>query len=100
MLNPQNLSVDVNFLDVLVSIERKFEEHIVRFKNDPGLIKVNSNNANLIFKPTHISFRFPGEHVFNSKKFPGEVLIHCEEIHPDKVKLFLGRKEDFQMVLF
>ena len=90
--------MDVNFLEVLISIERMFEEHIVKFKNDPGLIKVNSGNNNLFFKPKYMSFRFPGEHLINGKRFGAEILIHCDEIHPDDVIIiFKFRKEDPQM---
>ena len=89
IVKPETLNVDVNFLDVLVSVERSFEEHIVIFKNDAGLIKVNSNNVDLLFKPKFISFRFPGEHIINGKRFGAEILIHCDEIHPDEVRKFL-----------
>ena len=45
-----------------------------------------------------MSFRFPGEHLINGKRFGAEILIHCDEIHPDEVIIiFKFRKEDPQM---
>ena len=44
LLEPQILNVDFNFLDVFITIEKNFEEHIIKFDNDPGLIKINSGN--------------------------------------------------------
>ena len=77
--------MEVNFLEVLVVVKRKFEEYIVKFKHDPGLIKISLGEINLIFRPNYISFRFPGEHVVNGKRYEGEILINCDEIHPDPV---------------
>ena len=89
VLKPEILSVDLNFLDVLFSVERKFEEHVVRFMNEAGLLRVSSNNNDLFFKPKHMSFRFPGEHLFEGKRYGGELLLHCDEIHPDAVIIYL-----------
>ena len=50
VLKPEILSVDLNFLDVLFSVERKFEEHVVRFMNDAGLLRVSSNNNDIFLR--------------------------------------------------
>jgi len=81
-------------------VKRKYEEYIVIFKHDPGLVRINYKNIDLLFRPKYISFRFPGEHIINGKRFDGEILIHSDEIHPDSViQPFTLRKEGSPTVL-
>lgn len=84
--------INYNFLDTFVRIEKRFGEAIIKFVNHPGLITLTSGNNNVIYIPKYISFRFPGEHIIQGKKYDGEMLIHCSELNPDKVKIIINKK--------
>ena len=77
-------SVNYNFLDTNVKIEKRFTETVIRFTNNPGLITLTKAGTSIIYMPKYISFRFPGEHMVLGKKYNGEMQIHCREVNKDR----------------
>ena len=91
LVNQQkDFNLSYNFLDTFVKIEKRYGESIIKFTNNPGLITIILGNKNVVFMPKYISFRFPGEHINQGKKYNGEMLIHCNEINPDKVFILIN----------
>ena len=85
--SPQTeFGMSYSFLDTYVKIQKRYGESIIKFINNPGLINITRGNTNVVYIPKYISFRFPGEHIVLGKRYSGEMLIHCKEIHPDKVE--------------
>jgi len=82
----QNASFSINYLfnSVKVLIVRRFNEIIINFKNDPGLIMLTMGKRRTFFEPLFISFRFPGEHNILGNRYPGEMLINCRELNFNK----------------
>lgn len=78
-----NFKISYLMLNTNVEIVRRFNEIVINFTNDPGLIMIELNNKRLMFQPKYISFRFPGEHVIVGKRYIGEMLINCDEIEFD-----------------
>jgi len=76
--------INYNFLDTFVKIEKRYSEVIIKFTNDPGILIINKGSRKILFKPKFLSFRFPGEHIILGKKYSGEILMHCDELNPDK----------------
>ena len=82
-------AITYSFLDTYVKIQKRYGESIIKFINNPGLINMTKDNSNVMYIPKYISFRFPGEHVIAGKRYNGEMLIHCKEIHPDRVRIII-----------
>lgn len=85
--SPQ-FAINYSFLDTYVKIEKRYNESIIKFINNPGAINIINGNTNVMYIPKYISFRFPGEHIILGKRFSGEMLIHCSEVQPDKVGFY------------
>jgi len=82
----QNASFSINYLfnSVKVLVIRRFNEIVINFKNDPGLIMLTLGKRRTFFEPLYISFRFPGEHNILGNRYPGEMLINCRELNFNK----------------
>jgi carbonic anhydrase len=76
--------VDYTFDEVNTLVKKHYQELKVHFLNAAGVLKYWVDNQNLIFQPQYLSFRFPGEHVIDGKRYPGEVLIHFTELNPNR----------------
>jgi len=81
-----NFSIDYLFNSVKVLIVRRFNEIVITFRNDPGLIMITMGKRKVFFEPLYISFRFPGEHNILGQRYPGEMLINCRELNFNKNK--------------
>jgi len=82
--------VSYNLLNTHVEVVRRFNEIVVKFVNDPGLIMVESGNKRTLFQPKYISFRFPGEHNINGKRYSGDMLVNCREVSEKKTQTSNG----------
>ena len=78
-----SFSISYNLLDTHVEIVRRFAELIVKFKNNPGLIRLKYSSRSIVYQPKYISFRFPGDHNILGKRYDGEMIIHCNEVTPN-----------------
>jgi carbonic anhydrase len=78
-----NFGINYHFEDILTSIRKNNNQMLVHFLNYAGLLKFFVGNVNLVFQPQYLSFRFPGEHTIDGKRYPGEVLIHFTELNPN-----------------
>ena len=78
-----NFKISYLLLNTNVEIVRRFNEIVINFTNDPGLVMIEINNKRVTYQPKYISFRFPGEHVIIGKRYIGEMLINCEELEFD-----------------
>lgn len=86
----KDFAITYNFYDVYPIISRRFNEAIVRFSHHPGVLMLTISNNKVIFIPKYITFRFPGEHSFKSKRYSGEMQIHLEELMPDKKRHYVN----------
>lgn len=75
-----NLSITHHLEPVHTLIKKNQEESIVTFINFGGVLQFSIDSTYLLFTPTYMSFRFPGEHLFNGERKNGEILIHFTEI--------------------
>ena len=75
-----NFSVSHHLNPVHTLIKRNFKEVIVAFMNFGGLIQISIDNTFLLFTPVYMSFRFPGEHLFDGVRHHGEILLHFTEL--------------------
>lgn len=95
----RDLEISYSFLDTYVKIQKRNGESIIKFMNNPGLINIRQDNTYVMYIPKFISFRFPGEHIVLGKRSIGELLIHCKEIHPDKVRFNINKeKKNFEWI--
>jgi len=55
---------------------------ILKFTQFSGAFKIvyRRNGDMLSYHPTHLSFRFPAEHLINGYRLDGEIILVCEEI--------------------
>jgi len=72
-----------NLQSSYVLVEKRYNEIVVKFKNDPGLILLKYGSKTILYKPKYISFRFPGEHNIFGLRYSGDMLINCEELTSD-----------------
>ena len=75
--------IKYNLLNSNIKIERNFNEIVIKFLNDPGLIMIEYEKRKIIYQPSFISFRFPGEHSILGKRYSGDMLINCVEVSND-----------------
>lgn len=83
-LDQKLFSFNYIFYDAYPIVQRRFNEAVIRFSNNAGLVKVNFGLKTLIFKPTSINFRFRGEHTFEGRRNDGELQINLKQLNPDK----------------
>jgi carbonic anhydrase len=60
-------------------VKKYFNEVNVHFVESAGVLKF----SNLVYQPQYLSFKFPAEHTFNSKRYAGEVQIFFNEMNPN-----------------
>jgi carbonic anhydrase len=75
-----NFTISHHLLSVHTLIKRNEKEVIVAFMNFGGLFQISIDNSYLLFTPVYLSFRFPGEHLVDSGRKLGEILIHFAEL--------------------
>jgi hypothetical protein len=78
-----DFKVKYNLLNTHVQVVRRYNEIIINFLNDPGLMMIELESKRVIYKPKYISFKFPGEHNILGKRYAGDMQIHCEEVALD-----------------
>lgn len=78
-------SMAYNFLPVYTMIKRNQKELIVTFMNFGGTVQLAIDGTFILFTPTYMSFRFPGEHMFEGKRYMGEIIIHLTELSTQRV---------------
>ncbi len=77
--------IDFNFEKAVpILITTNGVEIVVRFLEFAGAFKIiyKQDGTMLSFHPTHMSFRFPAEHLINQYRMDGEIVIVCEEVAP------------------
>jgi hypothetical protein len=80
-----NFLINYHLLPVNTLIKRNYKEVIVAFMNYGGLFQFSIEGTYLLFTPTHMSFRFPGDHTINGVRPFGEILIHFAELGKQRV---------------
>lgn len=80
-----NANLSMKFADVHMVIKKNYDELIVGFLNMAGVLKISVEGTYLLFTPQYMSFRFPGEHLFDGERADGEILIHFQEISTQRV---------------
>ena len=89
----EELKIKYMLLNTHVEVVRRYNEIVIQFKNDPGLLLIELGTKRLIYRPKYISFRFPGEHNILGKRYSGDMLINCEEVSEQVLlKLILENK--------
>ena len=78
-------SATYNFLPVYTMMKRNQKEVIATFMNFGGLVQLSINGAYVLFTPTYMSFRFPGEHTYEGKRYMGEIVLHLVEMSSQRV---------------
>lgn len=76
--------IEYQFDEVHTLIRKHYNELHIHFTESAGVLKLWVDNQALIYQPQYMSFRFPGEHLYNGKRYPGEVLIHLTEMNPNR----------------
>jgi hypothetical protein len=82
-----DFNISYSFLPVLTMIKRNEKEIIATFMNFGGVVQVSIGGVYSLFTPTFISFRFPGEHVFEGRRYMGEMIVHLKELSSQRVKI-------------
>jgi len=78
-------SVSYNLLPVYTMMKRNQKEVIAAFMNFGGLVQLSIGGTYVLFTPTYMSFRFPGEHTFEGKRYMGEIVLHLVEMSSQRV---------------
>jgi len=73
-------SISYNFLPVYTMMKRNQKEIISTFMNFGGTVQLAIGGTFVLFTPTYMSFRFPGEHLFEGKRYMGEIVLHLVEM--------------------
>jgi hypothetical protein len=81
-------TISYNFLPVYTMMKRNNKEVIATFMNFGGTVQVAIGGTFVLFTPTYMSFRFPGEHLFEGKRYMGEIIIHLVEMSSQRVKYY------------
>ena len=81
-------TISYNFLPVYTMMKRNQKEIIATFMNFGGTVQLAIGGTYVLFTPTYMSFRFPGEHLFEGKRYMGEIVIHLVEMSNQRVNLF------------
>ncbi len=81
----KDFNISYNFLPVYTIIKKNQNEIITSFMNFGGTVKIEIDGIYLLFTPTYMSFRFPGEHLFEGKRYMGEIIIHLTEMSSQRV---------------
>lgn len=76
--------IDYHFEEVHTLVKKHENELVVHFLNNAGLLRFTVDNTYLVYQPQYMSFRFPGEHLYNGKRYPGEVQVFFTELNPNK----------------
>jgi len=61
-------------------MKRNGKEVISTFLNYGGLFQINIHNSYILYTPTYMSYRFPGEHLIDGERSMGEILLHFAEV--------------------
>ena len=48
-------------------------------------MKLEIENRFVLFTPQYMSFRFPGEHTYEGKRYMGEIVLHLVEMSSQRV---------------
>jgi carbonic anhydrase len=83
-VSTNKFGIDYEFSETHTLIKRHYQELHVHFLDAAGVLKLWVDNSSLIYQPQYMSFKFPGEHLYNGKRYPGEVLIHFTEMNPNR----------------
>jgi len=73
-------AISYNFLPVYTMMKRNQKEIIATFMNFGGTVQLAIGGTFVLFTPTYMSFRFPGEHLFEGKRYMGEIILHLVEM--------------------
>merc|ERR1712032_1608262 len=73
-------NVAYNFLPVYTMMKRNEKEIIATFMNFGGTVQLSIGGTFVLFTPTYMSFRFPGEHMFEGRRYMGEIILHLVEM--------------------
>jgi len=76
--------VDYEFSETHTMVKRHYQELHIHFLDAAGVLRLWVDNSSVIYQPQYMSFKFPGEHLYNGKRYPGEVLIHFTEMNPNR----------------
>lgn len=79
-------SISYNFLPVFTMMKRNQKEIIATFMNFGGTVQLAIGGTFVLFVPTYMSFRFPGEHLFEGKRYMGEIVLHLVEMSSQRVR--------------
>lgn len=83
---PKNtFSIGYSFLPVYTMMKRNQREIISTFMSFGGAITLNISGNFRMFVPSYMSFRFPGEHMFEGRRYMGEIIMHLVEMSPQRV---------------
>ena len=77
--------ISYNFLPVFTMIKRNQKEVIATFLNFGGTVQIAIGGTFVLFTPTYMSFRFPGEHLFEGTRYMGEIILHLTEMSGQRV---------------
>lgn len=81
--------IKYNFLPVYTMMKRNQHEIITTFMNFAGILSINIHGVYTNYTPTYMSYRFPGEHTFEGKRFMGEIIIHLVELASQRVNYII-----------
>lgn len=80
-----NFSLSFHLTQVNTIIKKNQPEIMVGFLNFGGLIKLNIENTFILYTPQYMSFRFPGENLFDGERYDGEIQLHLAEVSSQRV---------------
>jgi hypothetical protein len=80
-------SIKHQLLQVHTMMKRNGKEVISTFLNYGGAFQINIHNSYILFTPTYMSYRFPGEHLIDGERSMGEILLHFAEVSNQRVSL-------------
>jgi hypothetical protein len=81
----ESFGISYNFLPVYTMMKRNQKEIIATFMNFGGALQLSIGGTFALFIPTYMSFRFPGEHTFEGKRYMGEIILHLVEMSTQRV---------------
>jgi hypothetical protein len=79
------ITVNYQFDKSQTSIQKNSVEIKASFKNNAGVFSYEVGGKSINYQVESLSFRFPGEHTIDGRRYPGEVLIHMGELNANTV---------------